>query len=252
MNWNNFDHNFCEGYLHGLPEYYNAFSSLFISLFGLIGLYNLNNLSNILIFRIVYSLLFINGFSSFMYHWTGTIGWALYDEFPMIITLFLGMVAVDDIDNYSLNKQYLNFKIILYLNMMILYLIIDTMTSQRLIFPLYFGSGLLYIINIILRLVNNFNIINSKILILKKTYLYIFIIISSAIIWTLTEFSCRKLDINNLKPLYHLYLFGHPMWHFMISYGFYNLIQIVLYIKLYLTKFDVELKEKYKLLYIKY
>jgi hypothetical protein len=224
MKWTTLDHNFCEGKLYGSPEYYNSFSSLFITYFGLLGLYKTNN---DLMIQIIYALLSVNGISSFMYHWTGNIGYALYDEYPMILALFLGNIYVENL----IPSYYKKSKILFNINLMIIYLVIDVMENQRLIFPYYFASGLIIVLYNIHRLVNNIyykSIINHS----YNTNYYIYVIISSAITWGLTEINCN----SNNRILYdRLYLIGHPMWHFMISYGFYNLIQIVYNVKMYLN-----------------
>jgi hypothetical protein len=224
MKWNTPDHYFCEGSLNGLPEYYNAFSSLFISYFGLLGLYKIQD---DLMIQIIYSLLVINGISSFMYHWTGNFGFALYDEYPMIIALFLGNIYVENL----IPSEYKNYKILFYINSMLLYLIINVMEDQRLIFPYYFAGGLLIVLYNIYRLVYYYEKKNNILVYRNNTNYYIKIIIGSALIWGLTELSCKHYRIR----FTNLYLLGHPMWHFMISYGFYNLIEIIYNIKLFLT-----------------
>jgi hypothetical protein len=225
MKWNTLDHYFCEGSLNGLPEYYNAFSSLFITYFGLLGLYKIQN---DLIIQIIYSLLAVNGISSFMYHWTGTIGWALYDEYPMIIALFLGNIYVENL----IPSRYKKYKIIFYVNSMLLYLVINVMEDQRIIFPYYFACGLLIVLYNINRLSSYYKRINNNnIKYSYNTNYYSIIIIGSALVWGLTEVSCKHYRIR----FTHLYLLGHPMWHFMISYGFYNLINIIYNIKLFLS-----------------
>ena len=219
MKWTTPDHYFCEGLLNGLPEYYNALSSLFISYFGLVGLYEIHD---DLIIQIIYSLLFINGISSFMYHWTGNIGFALYDEFPMIISLFLGNIYIDNL----IPSKYKKYKILFNINLMVLYLIINVMEDQRLIFPYYFAFSLLYILfNIkrFVRITNNLSIIDMT----NNVNYYSSVIIISALLWGVTEISCKYYRINYTK----IYLLGHPLWHFMISYGFYNLIKIIYNIK---------------------
>ena len=221
MKWTTPDHYFCEGLLYGLPEYFNAFSSLFITYFGLLGLYKTNN---DLIIQIIYALLSVNGISSFIYHWTGNIGFALYDEYPMILALFLGNIYVESL----IPSKYKKFKILFYVNLMIIYLVINVMEDQRLIFPYYFACGLIIVLYNIHRLVKYYkNMIDHS----YNTKYYIAVIITSAITWGSTEISCK----NNRILYDKLYLIGHPIWHFMISYGFYNLIQIVHNVKMYLN-----------------
>jgi hypothetical protein len=152
-----------------------------------------------------------------MYHWTGNFGFALYDEYPMILALFLGNIYIDNI----IPSIYKKYKILFYTNMMIIYLVINVMEDQRLIFPYYFSVGLL----LVLYNIHRYNIYHKEIngSYLLHIYYYISIIITSAIFWGLTEISCKYYEINYK----FLYLMGHPIWHFMISYGFYNLIRIL-------------------------
>jgi hypothetical protein len=214
MKWITPDHYFCEGKLNGLPEYYNAFSSLFISYFGILGLFNTHN--NLMV-QIIYSLLSVNGISSFMYHWTGNIGFALYDEYPMVLALFLGNIYVDNL----IPNNYIKYKILFYTNTMVLYLVIDVMEDQRLIFPYYFSFGLLSV----LYNIHNYALYYKKInnFPLKHVNYYSSIIIGSAVFWGATEITCKNYQITYKLP----FLLGHPIWHYMISYGFYNLIQII-------------------------
>lgn len=214
MKWTTPDHYFCEGKINGLPEYYNAFSSLFITYYGLLGLYHTHN--NIMV-QVIYSLLSINGISSFMYHWTGNFGFALYDEYPMILALFLGNIYVEN----KISSINIKYKILFYINLMIIYLVINVMEDQRLIFPYYFSLGLLLTLYNIHRYGYYYKKINH--IPLYSINYYISIIISSAVLWGITEISCDHYQITSSS----LYLIGHPLWHFMISYGFYNLIKIL-------------------------
>ena len=90
MNWESMDHSFCESKILGLPEYINSITSLFISGFGLLGLFNTPK-SNMYV-DVIYALLFIVGFGSGGYHWTGNIGWAMFDEMPMIFSIFASII----------------------------------------------------------------------------------------------------------------------------------------------------------------
>ena len=104
-------------------------------------------------------------------------------------------------------------------------MICNVMVNYRMIFPeLFTGvvSFLYYkIYNLILLLEPSFQ--NQ---VKYKTFNSLLTIVISGIIWTFTEISCKYVN-------YHILLLGHPMWHFFIGHGFYNLIQIVYFIKLH-------------------
>ena len=256
MLWTDIDHSFCEEHLLGLPEYYNSISSLFIIYFGISGLMNLHN---DLFTDILFASLAIVGVGSTGYHWYGNIGWALFDEMPIIITVFSGIIYTDNVYLLTYNNKYykedsndhldLSVKnndnsviknerrwnaaqlykkkgrLIAYLVGMYTFMICNVMSNYRLIFPELFTcvvSFLYYkIYNLILLLDLSFqNIVK------QKTYNSLLTIVISGIIWTFTEISCKYVK-------YHILLLGHPMWHFFIGHGFHNLIQIVYFIKLH-------------------
>ena len=111
MYWSDIDHSFCESRILGMPEYLNSITSLFIVFFGIYGLYNSTNI----ILDILYNILIILGFGSISYHFTGTIGWGLLDEIPMILSIFIGIIFVDTLyyknkyDNKAIIKSALLF-----------------------------------------------------------------------------------------------------------------------------------------------
>ncbi len=250
------DHSFCEEHLLGLPEYYNSISSLFIIFFGMYGLMNLHN--DIFI-DILYASLAIVGFGSTGYHWYGNIGWALFDEIPIIITVFSGIVYTDnvyfltyankfikensDIDLTLVKHKPLDsnviilperkrntkliyskkYRLIVYLFGMYMFIICNVMSEFRLIFPQTFTCVVAYLYYKIYSLIQ---ILDTRIqLRIKNKALYSLITIgTSGAIWAGTEISCKH--INN-----PILLIGHPMWHFFIGHGFYNLIQVVFFIK---------------------
>ena len=163
MNFNNYDHNFCEGDIYGMPEYFNALTSFVISAFGIMGIFNVYNKD--IIIKMLFMILIMCGLGSVLYHIYGTIGWALFDEFPMILIIFMTLIIVSETNaDISSNSKsdpnpnifmtdYFDFQTIktsLYVFLMISYLVLNTIRSNRLLFPIYFALALfavLYEIN---------------------------------------------------------------------------------------------------------
>lgn len=233
MYWTDIDHSFCEAAIHGLPEYCNAVSSLFISGFGL---YGIMNKYNELFVDVLYTNLIIVGFGSFGYHWHGTIGWGLFDEIPMILAIFVGIIYADNVYFLAYRKIYGQYaamqntviyrkkvKLVVYLFSMTLIAILNVMSNYRRWFPTIFAcvAGYLYYkIFMLLRLMNKCD--SQRIS--RKAYCSLATIAGSGIIWVTTEVSCNYIH-------HPLFLLGHPLWHFFIGHGFYNLIQVVYFIK---------------------
>ena len=256
MRWTDIDHSFCEEHILGLPEYYNSISSLFIVGFGLYGLMNIHNE---LFIDIMYACLAIVGIGSTGYHWYGNIGWALCDETPIVITVFSGIIYADNVYFLTYMNKYLKsesdsklvtdlsnqllpttlvteskwvteymrtkkYKLFAYLGLMHLFMVSNVMENYRLVFPQLFTCVVVYLfykINHIIQLLDQ----NIQMQIKNKVYNSFITVSVSGLIWTFTEISCKHVK-------YHIFLLGHPMWHFFIGHGFYNLIQAVYYIKL--------------------
>lgn len=243
MQWTDIDHSFCEEHLLGLPEYYNSISSLVIVFFGI---YGLMNMRNDLFIDILYASLAIVGVGSTGYHWYGNIGWALFDEMPIIVTVFSGIIYTDnvhylicnnkvikdkdkDINDDNVNVNIIQFYrkkcgLLVYLLGMYIFLISNVMSNYRMIFPQLFTGVVTYLYYKIYLLVCILDPVLQSI-VMSKVRNSCLIICASGAVWTFTEISCKYVD-------YHILLLGHPMWHFFIGHGFYNLIQVIFYIKL--------------------
>jgi len=239
MEFNNIDHHFCEGNILGVPEVLNSFTSLIFSFFGIYGLFNKNREklyiinNNQFIIDLVYSIFVTIGIGSFGYHWTQYIGWALMDELPMIVSIFIGLLYIEYcsflLNNiHDNNNNYnLNYKItIIFLTFIMFYFItINPINYYRKLFPILFGSILILFSYKFINLINNFDKkFNKNILLYGNQQLIIICI--AGLIWSFTETICKY--NNNL-----FLLLGHPLWHFFMAYGFYNIIQIIYYISLY-------------------
>ena len=270
------DHSFCEEHLLGLPEYYNSLSSLFIVFFGI---YGLMNVKNDLFIDILYASLAIVGIGSTGYHWYGNIGWALFDEIPIIITVFTGIIYTDNVYFLTYNNKYIKedsdadlsisrsrtesmtesgleiikpdkkwnttslynkkYRLLGYLFGMYLFMISNVMTNYRLIFPQVFTCVVVYLYYKIYCLINILNL-HFQSQIKSKIYNSLFTISISGIIWACTEITCKHVN-------YRILLLGHPMWHFFIGHGFYNLIQVVYFIKLHNENFRIRYNPFYLL-----
>ena len=125
------------------------------------------------------------------------------------------------VTEYMRTKKY---KLFAYLGLMHLFMVSNVMENYRLVFPQLFTcvvAYLFYKINHIIQLLDP----NIQMQIKNKVYNSFITVSVSGLIWTFTEISCKHVK-------YHIFLLGHPMWHFFIGHGFYNLIQAVYYIKL--------------------
>ena len=230
MEFNNIDHHFC---ILGVPEILNSFTSLIFSFFGIYGLFNKSNIklnyinnTNSFITNFVYSIFIVIGIGSFGFHWSQYIGWALMDETPMIVSIFIGLLYIEYC-NFLLNNNDINYKItMIFLTFIMFYFItINPTNYYRKLFPILFGIVLIFFCYKFINLINNFDKkFNKNILLNGKHQLAIISI--AGVIWSFTEIICKY--YNNL-----FLLIGHPLWHFFMAFGFYNIIQIIYYICLY-------------------
>ena len=213
------DHPFCEYYIYNnpdkmatnTPEYFNSFSSLFISFIGLFGLIYNNYVTEV---NYLYISLIVNGLTSFMYHWTNNIGWGLMDRFSMILfPLYTFHIINKIMRKFNLRKTpHFIYKFFTTLYVTVLFTITGLHNEE--FFNMTFGIYLLNLLFILLYVSFIDKKINIEPKILNIGWKGIGYIIISGIAWILTEIYCH--DIWIFK-----YLMGHTFWHYFVSLGGY-------------------------------
>ena len=231
LSFNDYRFNFCESKIYrGSPEYINSFTSLFLSYYGFKGLIN-NHHTNIPL-KMLYVSLFICGFSSFGFHWTGNIGWAFLDQFSMVLIALSSLIAMTSeiINSYKhvkTLKENSNNMTIMLLLIVIYILLIITFNSLgndiifNFLFALFLLSSILFIP--ITKYVTHRELITNCNLIYKYGIIAIVCLISSMLIWIITESLCDT--ISWMK-----YFQGHAIWHFGTGYGGYLLGTYILFL----------------------
>ena len=189
---------FCERKLYpDRPEYLNAASALYISLISYYMLKCTPRLSNLA--TLLYLCIFTNGIASFLYHWYALYIFKLFDEFSMIIPVWLGISKI------MLNFEYPTYYIGAFTMFNIALLVLDVFPQFDPYFPLCFLFEFLLILPLFYQSLlqsNNTNV-----------YVYhgvkgIIICFGSIIVWVITEKNCNKYLI-----------FGHTVWHIGLSTG---------------------------------
>ena len=195
MEYNKVLINFCERKLYpNQPEYLNSISALYISVISYYMITKTVNLSKIAV--LLYWCIFINGISSFFYHWYAWYIFKLLDEFSMIIPIWLGISKILLNFNYSTNC------IGLFTSVNILLLVLDIFPWFDKYFPICFTFELLTLAPLYyksLRCNKNYNDCGSKGIIICS---------ATGAIWWITEMNCNK-----------YFIIGHPIWHIGISTG---------------------------------
>ena len=187
--------NFCERKIYpNNPEYFNSISSLYISAISYYMLRKIHYVSKCAV--LVYWCIFVNGIAAFFYHWYALYIFKLFDEFTMIIPIWLG------ISNILLNLNYSTQIVGLFTLCNILLLVLDTFPSFDKYFSICFAMELILLIPIYCEsLKYNIDYNNNGI---KG----IIICSGSGIIWVITELYCNK-----------YFILGHSLWHIGISTG---------------------------------
>ena len=249
MKFADIDHGFCESVGQELPypEIYNSYSSLFISLVGLIGLLLSLKYKRIYSIKMIYGMLVVNGVGSFFYHYTQQMGWAVVDELSMMISVIMGLYSLyllivnsrhlpilpqvrkTYIHNHYLYKGIMTLVVCFYL---IFSYALSIFSDTRNLFPLLFAvpalslmPGLLYIYKKYYGPKRSYNPHGYG----RKLFIGgVTISLMSAVIWIVSE---------NLCVYYHWikYLYTHVIWHIGISYGMFLLISFVLHFHLFVN-----------------
>lgn len=234
--WHSVTGEFCESLEFGKPEYANAFSSLFIGVFGFLGLF-LSDGSELLS-RLIYALIATNSIGSFGYHWTLEFGWGIVDQGSMLIAVVIGNIMLyDEImmtlcrqKKYSLRFYTSISGLIMYLFSIYLIFTLSLLGVPTLghAFSILFAIPMLTLIPgiCISRYITHKKYAQEHPEVFKYMWIGITIAITVAIIWFVTELLCKK-------PHNHwmAYLFAHPIWHLGMSYGIHMIVQVLIFLK---------------------
>jgi hypothetical protein len=207
---------FCERKLYpDRPEYINAFSALYMCCISYHNLSIVHKLINTNYFPktqlLIYWCIFINGLASFLYHWYSWYIFKLFDEFSMIIPVWLG------ISNILIDLNYSIYSIGIFTTFNMILLILDVFMWFDEIFPIFFTLELLILFPLFYQTVkynNEITRINILRIINNDGSIGITMCCVSGMIWGVTEKYC-----NNYL------VFGHAIWHIGISTGLCYIIQ---------------------------
>jgi hypothetical protein len=231
INFNNFDHNFCESTIYSNeqhPEYFNSISSLFITFIGINAIMkpNINFLLSML-----YSSLIVNGITSCFYHYYNTIGWGLLDRMSMLliaissVNLFTNnitsIIKLDRWTNINTINRIIHILVTSYFTILFTIAGLHMESLFNIMFGLFLGSLFIFMFLINKHRVN----LNIPLKIVYLGWKGIMYIMISGLFWIITENLCT--EYNFIK-----YLFGHVWWHIFVSYGGYLISLIPCYIYL--------------------
>lgn len=207
MRYNHVLTKFCERKLYpGRPEYINSFSALYIVAIGITNLRRYCERSKSI--SLIYWCMICNGICSFAFHWTGWYIFRLFDEFSMIIPLWLGIYKV----LYDL--EYPQYVLGLHTVYNISILVFGVFPWFEDFFPIAFAAELVCVIPLYYQVLRGNNVIISRnYLINNKGGAGIIICSVSAATWVITEKYCNKYLI-----------FGHSVWHIGMSAGMCHII----------------------------
>lgn len=234
INFNLYDHNFCESTIYSTiqhPEYLNSLSSLFIAFIGF------NGLTKPCIhfqLALLYSAFIVNGITSSFYHYYNTIGWGLLDRMSMILIalssvgLFLNYINRILILNRWKRRHAIIISRLINLLVQIYFTVLFTVAGLHIeqLFNIMFGIFLGSLVLFMITIEKCYYEMDLPYKLVKMGWNGIVYIATSGIFWILTENLCN--DYFFIK-----YLLGHVWWHLFVSYGGYliSLIPCYLYLQ---------------------
>lgn len=192
-------HNFCESRLNNYnpPELFNAFSSLIISIYP----FYFGFPENDILFNTAI-LFFINGITSFYYHYKLNYIGKQADEIAMIISTYYGIWILLKI--FLRHKNNVNIYNAVNTFYMFGFTIVNLDTRFDFYFPFLFGGYLFCFLYLIARVS-----MISNIFILKN----ICISLLGSIFWIISELNCNEVT-----------QYGHVLWHILFPLGLYRII----------------------------
>ena len=217
INFNTFDHSFCEAKLfNDGPEYISCLTALFISFIGFFGICMNQQEDNTLF---LYYSLIINGITSSLYHYYHYIGWGLMDRYSMILIAvycFRIFFKVLERNNTKISHT-IKFISVLYLA----YIQTFAGLHQEDYFNNMFGFFLVSILIFVVKISSIDYNFNPKIL--ELAIKGIFLIAAGGISWIITENLCQSFSIMK-------YLLGHAIWHICVALGGYYISLVPIYL----------------------
>lgn len=221
--WHTHLHYFCEHYTFHQPhEYTNSFSSLAITAAGLFGL--LANGSDVVLPSHIagpLTLLVLNGFASFWFHWTNEFGPGMLDQGSMVLAVWCGLMPVLQRVFRPLYARVAQLAASA--------LAVGTIAVMTIVeYDTYF-SGLFAALGLSLA-GGLYTIYRRERLIASQRLLDTFkqglaSALGVSVVWFTTELPCKE------HPWLG-YFFGHVFWHVGISWGVVWLLQALLYLDL--------------------
>lgn len=193
-------HNFCESIMHHghPPEYFNAFSSFFMTLIPLF-----LGLPKSMYFFYGGNLLLFNGFASFYYHFFLNFLGKQADEISMILISYfsiMGLIHMIHKDSTTKIKKY-NLCNTLFA---MCFMIFNTEIYFDFLFPYFFGIYVLFLLKCLYHVHRKF-----EVPMLQNLGLSFF----GASCWFVSELYCNQYT-----------KYGHILWHLFFPLGFYRII----------------------------
>ena len=236
-----------------LPEWGNSISAWFISILGLLQLYYWDHDS--VIIHACSSLFFVNGWASFLTHFTGYVWWNYIDGISMIIVVYLvfGLMVeefcTEVMNKFIKTKQYILLRTFIWSllsSIMILNFVFSlescgenkNFINIQNVFEISFGLPI--ICTIILVYIQYFiqfdKIKRNKNVKIIWNYLIsgTVIAILGTILWILTENLCDSVDFFKKFP-------GHVIWHIFMSYGLTQILQFIVFVRTNNYKLNCEI-----------
>jgi hypothetical protein len=211
---------FCESLIFGgPPEYINSITSLIMTIVGFFGIYN--NKHSCQNMYMMFSAMFFNGFASFLYHATAFYGWGIFDAVTMILIAVYGVnSALENIIYlYKFNHQNIMFNLVpcIYFTFMI----VSPAVNYDELFRILFAGFLIFILIILLLIHNKLEHIKGlDHRLLHDAYKGVGHIALAGFCWIGTEIYCNSFWFVRYIP-------GHPVWHLFVSYGGYQVAQLL-------------------------
>lgn len=202
MNKITFSHHFCESRIQNNdgPEYYNSFSSLFITIIPFV-----NGLPNNIYFRKLSYMLILNGFFSFYYHYSLSWLGKHLDEVTMILANYYGICGLLKFFTKSYENKY---RIV---NSIVLpvFISINTLPHLDYLFPHLFTLYVSYSVYLIYYCINTFDMQRKTVLKYKCVSLV------GGACWIISEYACNEIT-----------QYGHIVWHLLFPLGLYKIVLI--------------------------
>jgi len=172
---------------------------------------------------LTYAMFALNAIGSFMYHWTGQVGWAHVDEYSMTVAAVLPAYTIFEEMSVFYGFKFRTWSLTFAGWFMVLSFTIGALDLPGEITSVFFAVPIAFLVACcLLATFNTKYVENENVTDEEKRMLVggVCTALGSTVVWVVTETLCPTVPAMR-------YVYGHVIWHVGMPYGLYCVLMFI-------------------------